>query len=149
MVKEIFFDLDGTIVNLYGVDNWLEKLRNFDASPYRDASPLIDIKELEDVLTIIQSMGIRVSILSALAKVSNDTYDEQVIKAKKEWINTHFTNFQFDNIIIIPYDSPKELYGNDGDIIFDDSTSVRDNWCGVSYDVNNIIDDLKEIMVEL
>lgn len=29
-MKAIYFDMDGTIANLYGVPNWLEGLRNFD-----------------------------------------------------------------------------------------------------------------------
>jgi intein/homing endonuclease len=144
-MNSIYFDLDGTIVNLYGVDNWLEKLRNFDASPYEEASPLLDISQLEQVLIDIQSMGIKIGIISALAKVSNDTYDEAVTNAKIKWVKTHFKHLKFDDIIIIPYNSPKESYGTADDIIFDDSASVRNNWCGIAYDVNNIISDLHTI----
>ena len=30
MIKELCFDLDGTLVDLYGVPNWLEKIRAYD-----------------------------------------------------------------------------------------------------------------------
>ena len=33
-MRTIWFDMDGTIANLYGVDNWLDKLHASDASPY-------------------------------------------------------------------------------------------------------------------
>ena len=33
----IYFDMDGTIANLYAVENWLPKLRNKDESPYAEA----------------------------------------------------------------------------------------------------------------
>ena len=36
-MRTIWFDMDGTIANLYGVENWLPKLRAHDASPYADA----------------------------------------------------------------------------------------------------------------
>lgn len=35
MEKKIWFDMDGTIANLYGDPNWLEKIRAYDASPLR------------------------------------------------------------------------------------------------------------------
>ena len=37
MERKIYFDMDGTIADLYGVDNWLEMLINEDATPYRVA----------------------------------------------------------------------------------------------------------------
>ena len=46
MIKEIVFDLDGSIVDLYGVPNWLEKIRAYDPTPYQTAKPLVDMAEL-------------------------------------------------------------------------------------------------------
>ena len=40
MKKAIFWDMDGTIADLYNVPNWLDKLRAEDTSPYREAKPL-------------------------------------------------------------------------------------------------------------
>ena len=37
MIKEIVFDMDGTIADLYGVENWLPKLRAYDPTPYQTA----------------------------------------------------------------------------------------------------------------
>ena len=34
MKKAIYFDLDGTLANLYGVENWLEYLIKEDTYPY-------------------------------------------------------------------------------------------------------------------
>ena len=36
-MKQIWFDMDGTLADLYGVENWLEKLRASDPSPYAEA----------------------------------------------------------------------------------------------------------------
>ena len=37
MKKTIWFDLDGTIANLYGVDGWLPMLRAENPAPYGNA----------------------------------------------------------------------------------------------------------------
>jgi hydroxymethylpyrimidine pyrophosphatase-like HAD family hydrolase len=34
MTKAIYFDMDGTIANLYGVENWLPKLQAKDETPH-------------------------------------------------------------------------------------------------------------------
>ena len=43
----IYFDMDGTIANLYGVIDWLPKLHNSDASPYMEAKPLVEVGEFQ------------------------------------------------------------------------------------------------------
>ena len=40
---KIWFDMDGTIANLYGVDGWLSALNAFDPSPYEIAKPLVNL----------------------------------------------------------------------------------------------------------
>ena len=46
----IYFDMDGTIADLYGVENWLDYLINSDATPYKVAKPLINLNSLARVL---------------------------------------------------------------------------------------------------
>ena len=43
----IYFDMDGTIADLYNVENWLPKLRAEDASPYVEAEIMVDASELQ------------------------------------------------------------------------------------------------------
>ena len=50
MDKMIIFDMDGTIADLYSVNNWLDKLRAFDVTPYKNAKPLYDMEILKLVL---------------------------------------------------------------------------------------------------
>ena len=78
----IYFDMDGTIANLYGVDNWLPKLRNEDATPYTDAAPMVDTAKLQLLLAILQNRGYKIGIISWLAKNSSKYYDKMVRKAK-------------------------------------------------------------------
>ena len=41
MSKVIMFDMDGTVYDLYGVDNWLEKLENSDWTGSDNAARLL------------------------------------------------------------------------------------------------------------
>jgi len=40
MYKEINFDMDGTIADLYGCENWLEDILAERVNPYERAKPL-------------------------------------------------------------------------------------------------------------
>ena len=46
MTKAIYFDMDGTIADFYGVDGWLDCLMNNDVKPYKVAKPLINMSTL-------------------------------------------------------------------------------------------------------
>ena len=48
--KEICFDMDGTLADLYGVPDWLAKLRSFDPTPYKVAKPLLNMAVLARLL---------------------------------------------------------------------------------------------------
>lgn len=82
----IFFDMDGTIADLYGVENWLDYLIAKDALPYEIAKPLLRLNALARVLNRLQKAGYRIGIISWLAKNSTENYDEDVTKAKREWL---------------------------------------------------------------
>lgn len=145
MKKTIYFDLDGTIVNFYGVNGWLDCLINEDATPYEIATPLVDTNELAKVLNNLKNKGYKVSIISWLAKNSTPAFDEKVTKAKYEWIRKYFTNLWFDEVNIVAYGTPKANFATKNDILFDDEIGNRENWCGVAYDVNNIIEVLENL----
>ena len=82
----IYFDMDGTIANLYGVENWLEKLRAEDVSPYVEAEPLVDMRELSRLLNVLQLSGVNLGIISWLSKDATKEYDKMVRRAKREWL---------------------------------------------------------------
>ena len=142
----IFFDMDGTIANLYGVENWLDYLIAKDETPYREAKPLIRMATLARLLNSIQKNGHKIGIVSWLAKNSTEEYDIKVTNAKLEWLNTHLKSVQFDEIHIVKYGTPKSTFSNNiNDILFDDEEPNRKEWKGKAFDVDNIIEILKEI----
>jgi hypothetical protein len=54
MRKAIYLDMDGTFVNLYSVNNWLEQLRAFNPTPYIEAEPLVRMASLARLLNALQ-----------------------------------------------------------------------------------------------
>lgn len=146
MTKSIYFDMDGTIANLYAVENWLPMLRASDPTPYVCAEPMLRMNTLARLLNKLQREGWTIGIVSWLAKNSNDSYDELVTVAKLKWLTTHLKSVQFDEIHIVSYGTPKhEIVDNPNGILFDDEIGNREKWTGVAYDVDNIIGILKEI----
>lgn len=144
MTTTIFFDMDGTIADLYGVENWLNYLIASDALPYEIAKPLIRLNALARVLNRLQKQGYKVGVISWLAKNSNTAYDEKVTKAKKEWLKKHLASVNFDEIHIVKYGTPKQTFAKtENDILFDDEEKNRNDWTGKAFDVNEIIEILK------
>lgn len=142
----INFDMDGTIADLYGVENWLDYLINENTFPYEMAKPLIKLNHLARRLNTLQNNGYEIAIISWLSKSSTDEYNNRVEKVKKEWLEKHLPSVHWDRIIIVPYGTPKENFCfNPLDILFDDEERNRNNWKGRAYDANDILSILKEI----
>ena len=146
MNTTIFFDMDGTIADLYGVENWLDYLIAADALPYEVAKPLIRLNALARVLNRLQNQGYKIGIISWLAKNSSAEYDEKVTKAKQDWLAKHLKSVHFDEINIVAYGTPKQNFAKTAnDILFDDEERNRNEWTGKAFDVNNILEVLKGI----
>ena len=147
-MRTIFFDMDGTIANLYAVDNWLEMLRNFDETPYKNAQVMLNMSLLARLLNRARHIGYRIEVISWLSKCPNDEYDIKVTKAKLEWLNEHLTSVKWDEINIVAYGTPKSNFiHSDEDILFDDEKPNRENWQGVAYEPTEIIRVLKELLI--
>lgn len=141
MVKIINFDMDGTLVDFYGVENWLEYLTNSNPYPYIAAKPLVNMSALARVLHRLQKNGYKVRIVSWLAKNSNESFDAAVTAAKIKWLKSHIPSVDFDEIIIVPYGTYKENLSSG--ILFDDEENNRKFWGNNAYNVDNILEVLK------
>ena len=142
----IWFDMDGNIANLYGVENWLPMLRAFDATPYLVAKPLLNMSLLARHLNRLQRKGYRIGIISWCSKTSTPQYDADVTAAKLAWLGTHLKSVKFDTIHIVPYGVPKENFmATPDDILFDDEEKNRNNWRGTAYDETNILNVLRTL----
>ena len=131
-VKMICFDMDGTIADLYGVENWLDMLRAFDPTPYEIAEPMWDMAELADLLHQAQTIGIEIRIITWLSKESTAEYDDAVRVAKRNWLAEQ--GFPFDHFHGVRYGATKadsiRRYLGEGEtaILIDDNAKVRQGW---------------------
>lgn len=144
--KMLVFDMDGTIADLYNVTGWLDDLRAFNPRPYKEASPLYDMIELNKVLNAFKAKGWQIAITSWLSKESTKEYDKKVREAKKEWLKKH--NFPYDEVHLVKYGTTKAECTRrkaDFQILIDDNAEVRKGWTlGATIDANK--DIIKELL---
>ena len=146
MTKAIYFDMDGTIANLYGVENWLEMLINEDTTPYAKATPLVRLCTLARMLNKLQKNGWHIGVVSWLSKNGSDEYNDAVTETKLEWLAKHMPSVTWNEIKIVKYGTPKSSVVNmQNGILFDDEEKNRTEWNGIAYDVHNIIETLKAV----
>lgn len=143
----IFFDLDGTIANLYSVPNWLLKLRNSDVSPYEEAAPLFRLNNIARLLNTLQKNGIRIGVITWLAKDSSSLYDKAIRRAKRRWLARHLGSVDWDEIHMVKYGTPKTKFRKAAnDILFDDVEEIREKWGERAYSPEEIFSVLKNLM---
>ena len=146
MAKAIYFDMDGTIANLYAVEGWLPMLRAYDPTPYANAAPMVRMASLAKILNRLQHNGYTIGIVSWLSKEPTPAYDEAVALAKREWLARHLPSVQWDEIHVVSYGVCKAtvVAHNDG-ILFDDEERNRNEWMGTAYGVDDILNILKAL----
>lgn len=147
MQTTIYFDMDGTLADLYGVEGWLDCLIASDVLPYEIAKPLLRLSALARLLNRLKAKGFKVGVISWLAKSGTAEYNEEVRAVKQDWLNKHLKSVQFDEVNIIEYGTPKNQFcKTEQDILFDDESRNRDAWTGKAYSENEILEILKELL---
>lgn len=151
MCKAIYFDMDGTIADLYGVQNWEYKLNHDDVTPYQEARPLVDMKELNHLLVELSFMGVKIGVVSWLAMNSNKAYDKATRKAKREWLKRHLPIAT--EVHLVKYGTNKNYPCKEPDaVLVDDNAAVRAKWKGKTIDASNpqnILKSLREVLDNL
>lgn len=144
------FDMDGTIADLYAVENWLADLRNFSARPYAEAAPMMNFSALARQLNAAQRKGAKLVIISWSSKESNEIFDHEIMVAKMEWLAEHLPSVHWDEINVVPYGTNKaNVCGVDGEnfILFDDEERNQTAWEemeGQAFDPSNIVEVLSK-----
>lgn len=147
----LYFDMDGTLTNLYGVNNWLEYLLKSDVTPYKCAKGL-NLRTISRYMNMAIRKGYEIGIITWLPKGANIDYCEEVACAKIEWVRKHLksVNIKAENFHILRYGSPKELMAQKCDILFDDEITNRENWArahglDTSFEPCEIVSVLKSL----
>lgn len=146
--KVLVFDMDGTIADLYGVEDWLEMLRSENPTPYAIAEPLYNMEILNEILYIFKNMGWRIVVTTWLAMNSSKEYDDKVRKAKIEWLDK--MGFDYDEIHLVKYGTTKanctRKHGG-YQVLVDDNEKIRKGW--TLGDTINPTENLFEQLLDL
>lgn len=149
MNKTLVFDMDGTIADLYGVENWLEDLRAENPRPYEKARPIYNMDALNSILDVFKENGWKIIVTTWLAKGSSRDYDRLVREAKLAWLEKYA--FPYDEIHLVKYGTTKanctrKIGGFQ--VLVDDNEKVRKGWnLGAVIDANeNILGKLIDLL---
>ena len=142
MTKAIWFDMDGTIANLYAVENWLADLRAESTRPYDMALPMVNFSLFARLLNRLQAEGWKIGIISWTAKSGSEAYNMAVEIAKRAWLTRHLPSVEWDEIKVVRYGTNKKTACGDG-ILFDDEIGNREAWGENAYTPDRIVEILK------
>ena len=123
MKLKILLDLDGTVANLYGYNDWLGKLRA-EVPIYEELEPLVDMAELTTIAKKLIEKGVEFGVVTWLAMGASENYEFITSMEKYRWCKKHIpfiTEFECQ-----PYGTPKQTnYRNRQCILIDDNAEVR------------------------
>lgn len=128
-MKKIYFDMDGTVYDLYGMDNWLEMLRNEEKGAFTLGNALVNMDELKEVCLRLIAKGYQIGIITWLPMGASLEYCEICTKEKREWAEKNMP--YISEFYALEYGVPKqyaparraaEMW------LVDDNKEVREMW---------------------
>ena len=128
-MRKIYFDMDGTVYDLYGVEEWLDKLQSEDASAYSIGDPTVDLSDLQEVCIALLNNGYELGIITWLAKNGSKKFNKAVSETKYQWIKNNMP--YVSTFWSQKYGTPKQnAIEEDVDIaiLIDDNDNVRTLW---------------------
>lgn len=145
-MKTLYFDMDGTIADLYNVDGWLKDLRDFKTRPYKEAQPIYDMEQLNELLYRFKEEGYDIEVITWAAKECDEEYLKAIHNTKADWLNKY--GFPYDRMHTINYGVSKSSRARKRGILIDDNKLVRQEWSkGDTIDATkNIIEELKKYL---
>lgn len=145
MNKAIYFDLDGTIADLYGVEGWLDDLIAENTRPYAEAKPLLNLSLLARYIHKAQKMGYIVGVISWLSKSGSPEYNKAVTEVKREWLKKHLPSVEWDEIHIVEYGTPKSTCRTCPGILFDDEERNLKEWGAGAVIASSLLEVLRNL----
>lgn len=121
----VYFDMDNTLNKLKCVKNVWKRLDNKDVTPYIECEPCMHNIEM---LKCYKKHGYKVVILSCLSRVTDEQFDEEVCKAKDEWLKKYVGMEYIDECRYIPYTKDKSLFVDEEGTLIDDDVVICGKW---------------------
>ena len=144
---KIWFDMDGTVADLYGVTDWLADLQAENTRPYEMAKGIGNLSLIARLLNKVQADGHEIGIISWTSRTGSAEYNDKVAEAKREWLHKHFRSVTWNEIKVVAYGTNK-LVATGGGILFDDEEGNRNTWGTGAHKPEEIIETLKKILAE-
>ena len=141
---ELYFDMDGTVYDLYGTPDWLERITKSDVTIFEQRPPCVNLDKLNTALAMLVDCGFKIGVITWLPKNATTEYKQAVTKAKKDWITKNIP--LIDVVIVQEYGTPKYSATNKRAILVDDNDEVRKDWETNNY---KAIDAKQDIIPEL
>lgn len=133
MKKIIYLDMDGTIADLYGMENWLDRLINQDSSVFADCRPLCTEEELLHYFPITEY---QIIIATMTPKKATKQYHNEVALVKREWLRQYFPILANAPQYFLPYGDDKNIvktFTRLEGMLIDDNQAILDSWVGESH----------------
>ena len=126
--KTIYFDMDGTLADLFGVEGWMPAIRSGQTFPYEIAEPIHNDGEFKRVIKKLRDRGYHIGIVTWGSMVADDDFDRRTRKIKREWIRRHVgavDEFRFSRYGIPKYELVSHV---DGALLVDDDPNNLKAW---------------------
>ena len=129
MIK-IFFDMDGTIADLYGHEGWLEKIVNEEEGLFRNLRTIYDPLQLMEIKVLDTDLPLQMEIITWTPMNASPEYCQKVENEKREWALEKFGDV-FSQVNVLPYGVPKQYAETKKSqlmILVDDNPEVLAMW---------------------
>lgn len=134
-MKSIWFDMDGTIAELYKVEGWLTSLREKNWSVYNECAPRHNYQRINAAIEALVEQGWEVGVITWGSKGIGWSKDlDEIGEIKFNWLCKFFPTLADGHFACIPYGYSKAQYLEEMDDIYavaylvDDNKEVRENW---------------------
>lgn len=152
MTKVIYFDMDGTVADLYGSKDWLRNLEEENAGTFINLEPLVNMVELANVCEQLMMQGWQFGVITWLPMQASREYEEVCTIEKKAWQEKQMpwvTEFYAQSYGVPKQYAPVKRAGRM--VLVDDNDEVRRVWDTAiqrtSIDAkDNIIEELKKLL---
>lgn len=154
MEKWLWFDMDGTLANLYGQAGWLKDLKAERTAPYRKALPMLDMTLLKDQWHTLREQGYHIGIISWTSKGGSAQYNHNVRTAKVRWLKKHGLYEEIDAVHVIKHGRDKAHFTHSNSrnaVLFDDDAKNRIAWSeanGLAFTEKSIFSIQEKIIMK-
>lgn len=128
MAKTIYFDLDGTIFDLYNEEDWLNKLLTETKGLFQNLKTMFPKNEIHKVFNLLKENGYNLEVITWTPKNVSQEYIK-IVEKEKEISLKEF--HQISKIHCLAYGTPKQkapIKKSKEMILVDDNLEVAEMW---------------------